>query len=1484
MARRNTGIVMLIVASTAWSPALGVTIHRVDGSLTGPGPQDGTSWATAFRSLNSALNRTAAYDEIWVARGTYRPGTISTDTFELREGGSPERHNDNILIFGGFLGVNHPTLPGGETLRTQRDFVKNVTVLSGDIVGTTNDVQTVLKILVPYAEVNGFTITGGVGTNGAGLKIEHMSNPTLVNCRFVDNGVVAENENQEHDTQGGAISFQGVSQAVIEDCVFEGNRAGAGAAIWLPGFSSEIGRPTIRRCRFVNNYAARWGAAIDNRYQSEIIVQDCFFENNRADVGFQATEDHHRGGGAFYSINGRAKLINCVFFGNRSAQNGGAVSIEGGGVQLTMINCTFSGNTAGWIGGGFYQHEGDSILTNCVFWDNSDFDGTSNAQSQIRINDQSQNLTYSVTYSCIMDDTPGDGNIPYGAGSGNIDDEPLFLNSFRGNLHLQQDSPCIDAGNNAAVTVADDIDGRPRKIPTVVDMGAHEFDSQFTDCDSNGILDDIEISESGSLDCNGNGILDRCEVPEPGTGLDCNGNGVPDSCDIFGTELGTSFDCNANGIPDECEFAYDCNHNCVEDEVEIGSGAAQDCNGNLIPDECELVGPARWTKGDDFREGTLINMLIDPAVPGEEELTLLKPDETSCLPYVWVPCTDRNTAVLIRSDATQSANAVVGEYRTGPYHHRKDDGGMNSSISTGPRRMVVDLDGSAWIGNAGESGSGTFVLGGSATKIGIVVGGTRVDDTGVADPNGEYLKPPFDYCTCEDRDNDGLIRTSRGLGDILEWNNFDGTDDSGARYIPDDTGPTGTRRTGTENAADECILRYTRLTSPGTRTVALDKENNVWAGGWDNNPRIERWHEKIAGDTGIQFPSDQPNTRFLYPTPWGHGGYSGLIDGLDYLWSSSWTTLAIRVDTHNVTDAMSVAGSGGTGGITYGVALDRDGTVWVGNGTSNQVTKIAKNQNGFEIGSFGVGLNQQGQPNRYVRGVAVTPQDNHVWTANSDSDNVTRLDNSGAVQQVIELGTDGDDPRGIAVDSLGKVWVTCYQSHTAKRIDPATGLVDLTIDLDLPNNSPYPYNTTGMTGVQSHLATGVGAWSVVHDSGRIGQDWATVVWNTESPCAEAGPDSRIVVDVRAAPHEAALNSYPYKTVPVSGYPMVDADAVVGRFVQVRVRFEGYRPGTSPTAAPVLCDLRVVPANCEKGDVNGDGQYDAADLNLLTSFLNTGNSCYPQICAADLNANGVIDLDDADCLMALVLGGSGCVVPELVQIVDCNTNGVPDADDIALATSADVNINGIPDECEPDCNRNGTPDDYDVLIGLSYDCNQSGYPDECEDDCNTNGIADSCDIDPLDPDGNFLVSRDCNGNEVPDECDLAMPPPWGSLDCNENGVPDECDIMSCSGDPACDDCNGNGFPDGCDIAAGISDDWDTNGVPDECEGQQMMAMMGGGGGPPDPGEWEADRWIVFYDWAILQCWGPNCEVGMYEQFVAMIDKLRELELPVKSFGP
>ena len=65
------------------------------------------------------------------------------------------------------------------------------------------------------------------------------------------------------------------------------------------------------------------------------------------------------------------------------------------------------------------------------------------------------------------------------SGGGNITNAPLFVDQAGGNLRLQTNSPCINAGNNSYVIGTTDLDGNLRIRGGIVDIGAYEY--QFPD-------------------------------------------------------------------------------------------------------------------------------------------------------------------------------------------------------------------------------------------------------------------------------------------------------------------------------------------------------------------------------------------------------------------------------------------------------------------------------------------------------------------------------------------------------------------------------------------------------------------------------------------------------------------------------------------------------------------------------------------------------------------------------------------------------------------------------------------------------------------------------------------------------------------------------------------------------------------------------------------------------------------------------------------
>lgn len=505
-----------------------------------------------------------------------------------------------------------------------------------------------------------------------------------------------------------------------------------------------------------------------------------------------------------------------------------------------------------------------------------------------------------------------------------------------------------------------------------------------------------------------------------------------------------------------------------------------------------------YSTPEDFELGLTFNLMPAPGGSGGLVLDTL----TTPFPYINIAASGRGT--MIRVDVT--TGAILGEYWTSP------DGRYRN-----PSRTTVDLLGNVWVTNRDEADGGM----GSVTRIGLIVGGTRCDADGTPNPAGQYLAPPFLYSTVTDRDGDGLIKTSYGLGNVLAWTNAGGADNAG----------------GVSTAEDELIINYVRVNGANTRTVAIDANNNAWVGGYNFSDEFD--HDLIDGATGA----------ILQTINTGCGGYGGLVDGNGVLWSADLSYGSLMRYDPSTNTGMCIP----LGTVSYGLGIDGLGNIWNSTWTNSSVHKISP---------AGAILATYPLASGCYRGVVATA-DNNIWIANSCGDAVVRLDNNGNLLATIPVGS---QPTGVAVDAYGKVWVTNLGTDNAMRIDPATNLVDLTVHL---GGGAYPYNYSDMTGFVSINSTAPqGSWTVGYDGGDAGTNWGKICWN-EGSCPQPEGTS---IEVRVRSSEDQLTWSDWVTV----VNCEDFEVPDGRYLQVEMKLIPNEDGESPLLCNVTVCTGIVP--------------------------------------------------------------------------------------------------------------------------------------------------------------------------------------------------------------------------------------------------------------------------------------------------------------------
>lgn len=555
----------------AASPALARTIY-VDKSNTS-GNQDGLSWETAFNKLQDAINAADAstQDEIWVADGVYDERRPDPDGSLVLKASVP--------LYGGFA--------GGETQRSQRDWIANPAVIDG--LDQRNGLNPEAVHVIKGAEdatLDGFIVRNGDGFGAStfpkdrgGAIFANGVSMNIVRCRFERNksrfgGAIYFNVSQSTITDcvfeeslvdgfGGAIFINSDSTLLIENCMFRSNVANKGGAIYIASPGNDA---TIRSCQFLENTALSDGGAgifVDN---ASALIESCRFFDNFSEGG---------GAAIFNFAQSSPDIINCIFAGNESRVLGGAIH-NLNNAQPRMVNCTITENTSGQQGGAI-SNEGGSvpILINSILW--------ANTPDQIADRDTS---TANISFSIIQ------GGF---AGEDNIDADPLFVDPVNRNFHLLGDSPGISAGTLDGAP-DHDIDGVSRPQGPVPDIGAFE---QGPDSDLDGIPDFIEgqddpdgdtIPNDQDTDSDGDSISDLNEGA-----VDSDSDGVADYLDLDSDDDGiTDADETTNGLNqrDPSDAAADRDGDGITNANEINIHATRiddaDTDNDLMNDGYEV--------------------------------------------------------------------------------------------------------------------------------------------------------------------------------------------------------------------------------------------------------------------------------------------------------------------------------------------------------------------------------------------------------------------------------------------------------------------------------------------------------------------------------------------------------------------------------------------------------------------------------------------------------------------------------------------------------------------------------------------------------------------------------------------------------------------------------------------------------------------------------------------------------------------------------
>lgn len=400
-------------------------IRFVKANVVG-GANNGTTWANAYSSLQSALTAATSNDQIWIAAGTYHPAAANGNrnaTFQLKS---------HVNVYGGFA--------GSETQLGQRNAVTNPVILSGDL----NENDGAFAPTDPNRGENSFHVVTGannVTLDGVTISGGHiaLADPVAI--------------------FGGAGMLNDAVAPTVSHVIFTHNdvfQQGGGMA------NQNMATPTLSNVVFFENAATNaGGGGVSNSTSSNATLTNVVFYKNAAVSG---------NGGGMTNTGSTPTLTNVIFVGNTATLGGG---LHNSSSPAILRHVTFFNNTASNVGNGIYDVRSSPVLTNCLIWAG----GVHQINETLFLNNSSiEGGIASVTGAgTVTDGGNNDANPPVFVNSADPDGaDNLFFTADDGMQLAAGANPAVDTGLTLAGSALADILGTPRPAGAGFDRGAYE--------------------------------------------------------------------------------------------------------------------------------------------------------------------------------------------------------------------------------------------------------------------------------------------------------------------------------------------------------------------------------------------------------------------------------------------------------------------------------------------------------------------------------------------------------------------------------------------------------------------------------------------------------------------------------------------------------------------------------------------------------------------------------------------------------------------------------------------------------------------------------------------------------------------------------------------------------------------------------------------------------------------------------------------------